>query len=217
MSLLLLVRHGQASWGEADYDNLSPRGVEQSALLGRHLASLGIRPSRLWVGGMRRHQQTADAAREAAGWDLEPEVDEGWAEFDHVQILEAHGDAPDAHGMPITDFNVLFDAAISRWTSGEHAGDYDEPFDAFTARVEAVVDRAADELGRGETGVVFTSGGPIAWAAASRLGGGAQQWGRLNPVQVNTGYSRLVTGSRGVSLVSLNEQAHLTSQTLTYR
>ena len=217
MSLLLLVRHGQASWGAADYDNLSELGVEQSRLLGAHLASLGVKPSRVWVGGMKRHLQTAEAAVDAAGWDVATETDEGWAEFDHVRILEAHGDAPDAHGMPITDFNVLFDAAIKRWTGGEHAEDYEEPFEAFAARVDAVVERAATELGKGETGVVFTSGGPIAWAAASLLGGGAEQWGRLNPVQVNTGFSRLVTGSRGVTLVSLNEQAHLTPETLTYR
>ena len=217
MSLLLLVRHGQASWGAADYDNLSELGVEQSRLLGAHLDSLGLTPARAWVGGMRRHRQTGEAAIAAAGWSLTPEVDEGWAEFDHVALLEAHGDAPDAHGMPITDFNALFDAAIRRWTGGEHAADYAEPFEAFTSRVEAAIGRAADELGKGETGVVFTSGGPIAWAAASLLGGGAEQWGRLNPVQVNSGYTRLVTGSRGVSLVSINEQAHLTSGTLTYR
>jgi broad specificity phosphatase PhoE len=131
--------------------------------------------------------------------------------------LTAHGDAPDADGMPITDFNVLFDAAIRRWTGGEHEADYAEPFTQFSARVDAVVQRAADELGKGETGVVFTSGGPIAWAAARLLGGGVEQWGRLNPVQVNTGFSRVVAGSRGVSLVSINEQAHLTAETLTYR
>ena len=217
MSLLLLVRHGQASWGAADYDNLSELGVEQSGALGAHLAAGGVKPSRIWVGGMRRHQQTADAAVEAAGWDVEVELDDGWAEFDHVEILQAHGDRPGADGMPITDFNVLFDAAIRRWTGGEHAGDYAEPFEAFTQRVDDVVERAAGALGKGEVGVVFTSGGPIAWAAARLLGGGVEQWGRLNPVQVNTGFTRLVTGSRGVSLVSINEQAHLTSETLTYR
>ena len=30
MSRILLVRHGQASFGAADYDNLSPTGHEQS-------------------------------------------------------------------------------------------------------------------------------------------------------------------------------------------
>ena len=38
MSVLLLVRHGQASWGSADYDVLSDLGHEQSRLLGKHLA-----------------------------------------------------------------------------------------------------------------------------------------------------------------------------------
>ena len=42
MSLLLLVRHGQASWGAADYDDLSPLGVEQSALLGKLCHPHGI-------------------------------------------------------------------------------------------------------------------------------------------------------------------------------
>ena len=38
MSKILLVRHGQASFGAADYDNLSPTGHEQSRVLGAALA-----------------------------------------------------------------------------------------------------------------------------------------------------------------------------------
>ena len=34
MSTLYLIRHGQASYGEADYDRLSPRGVEQAKAVG---------------------------------------------------------------------------------------------------------------------------------------------------------------------------------------
>ena len=30
MSILHLIRHGQASFGADDYDNLSPKGIEQS-------------------------------------------------------------------------------------------------------------------------------------------------------------------------------------------
>ena len=40
---LLLVRHGQASFGAADYDQLSGRGVEQSRRLGDWLADGGHR------------------------------------------------------------------------------------------------------------------------------------------------------------------------------
>jgi broad specificity phosphatase PhoE len=31
---LYLIRHGQASYGEADYDRLSPRGIEQAQAVG---------------------------------------------------------------------------------------------------------------------------------------------------------------------------------------
>lgn len=38
MSILHLVRHGQASFGAEDYDNLSPKGIQQSIELGKALA-----------------------------------------------------------------------------------------------------------------------------------------------------------------------------------
>ena len=57
---LLLVRHGQASFGATDYDNLSERGHEQSRRLGEWLLRGGHRFEAVVVGGMRRHQQTAE-------------------------------------------------------------------------------------------------------------------------------------------------------------
>ena len=36
-SKLYLVRHGQASFGEKNYDNLSPKGIKQSISLGKRL------------------------------------------------------------------------------------------------------------------------------------------------------------------------------------
>ena len=67
MGLILLVRHGQASWGAADYDQLSPLGEKQGEVLGSWLAKAGVRPTRLVGGTMRRHRQTAEAtaARQA--------------------------------------------------------------------------------------------------------------------------------------------------------
>ena len=35
---LYLIRHGQASYGEPDYDRLSPRGIEQALAVGRWAA-----------------------------------------------------------------------------------------------------------------------------------------------------------------------------------
>ena len=218
MSQVLLVRHGQASWGADDYDVLSERGVEQSAVLGAALAARGIRPSVLVAGAMKRHHQTAAAAVAAAGWDVEVTTDEGWNEFDHLQVLSRH---PAPEGVDVMSspgvFQRWFVGATTRWTAGEHDADYTESFAAFTARVEAAVARAAEAVPRGGTAVVVTSGGPMGWAAASALAGDAGLWLRLNQVTVNTGVTKLVTGRRGLTLLTVNEHSHLPPDAVTYR
>ena len=54
---LLLVRHGQASYGAADYDQLSERGRVQSRRLGDWLVRGDHRFRAVVVGGMRRHRR----------------------------------------------------------------------------------------------------------------------------------------------------------------
>ena len=67
MGQLLLVRHGQASFGADDYDVLSPTGWEQGRRLGAHLAAAGVSPTALVRGTMRRHRETLEAMCEGAG------------------------------------------------------------------------------------------------------------------------------------------------------
>ena len=62
VGVLLLVRHGQASFGTADYDVLSETGWEQGRLLGDWLRARGVTPTAVVRGGMRRHRETAEAA-----------------------------------------------------------------------------------------------------------------------------------------------------------
>ena len=40
MAAIYLIRHGQASFWKADYDQLSHKGTEQSELLGKYWQSL---------------------------------------------------------------------------------------------------------------------------------------------------------------------------------
>jgi broad specificity phosphatase PhoE len=217
VGVILLVRHGQASFGAADYDVLSETGEMQSTLLGAALADR-VTPTRLLRGRMRRHKQTALAASAAAGWAGPSFADRGWDEFDHVQMLAVHT-GPDSEEAPRerAAFQRWFDEATARWVSGEFDQDYDEPFGAFTARVDDALRRTADGLGSGDTAVVFTSGGPVSWVAASLLGGGTDLWGRLNPVMVNTGVTKVVVGRRGPTLVSINDHSHLEPGHVTYR
>ena len=220
MGRVLLVRHGQASWGADDYDVLSETGWEQSRLLGRALRERGIEPTLVVHGTMRRHRETAEAAGLADG----ATVDAGWDEFDHLGML---GAVPAHHegGQPTrAEFQAWFEEATDRWTGGEHDAEYDEPFAAFGDRVAAALRRTAQVAGSGSA-IVFTSGGPTSWATATLLGadldrpGQARLWRRLNPVCVNSGVTRVVSGRRGLTLVSFNEHTHLDPQPdlLTYR
>jgi len=210
MGQLLLVRHGQASWGAADYDVLSTRGEEQAAVVGRALAQL--RPDVVLHGSMQRQRRTAELAVAAAGWPVEGVVDERWNEMDHLAVLAAQ--PADFEGEPDRQqFQAWFEAATTRWTSGEHDGDYSESFPTFRERVAAALADLADA----GTAVVITSGGPISAVTADLLDAGLATYARLAPVVVNASVTRVVSGRRGLTLVSFNDHQHLAGDLLTYR
>lgn len=222
MGQLLLVRHGQASFGADDYDVLSEAGWAQARLLGTSLAAQGVTPTAIVRGDMRRHRETAEAMVDAAGWDgPEVRVDPGWDEFDHVGLVSAYPDLPEGP-LDRREFQRVFELATERWTSGLAEG-YPESYAAFVARVLGSLDAAAADAGPGATVVVVSSGGTIAVVAAALAdpaadaAASARLWGRFNTVMVNSSVSRVVVGSTGARLLTFNEHTHLGGDTLTYR
>jgi broad specificity phosphatase PhoE len=217
MPTIYLIRHAQASFGKSDYDRLSPKGEEQAVLLGKALAERGVRPDLVISGSMRRHVRTAELALAAAGLSEVAQVDKGYDEFDHDQIIVAHEPAYRVRAVLLADlartgnpqraFQQMFTAATERWIAG--ADGYTESFQAFCDRTDAAVRRTAERLGKGETAVVFTSGGPIAAVLSRLLSGGDGLWSRLNPVTINTAITKVVSGRSGLTMVSYNEHAHL--------
>ncbi|RYB90957.1 hypothetical protein EUA93_18645 [Nocardioides oleivorans] len=222
MSRILLVRHGQASFGADDYDNLSELGHSQSRILGAALAARGVAADLVVAGQMKRHDQTARGVLEGAGWRADVGVDAGWNEFDHLQVLGVHSAPSTVEGEDEkAAFQRWFEEATRRWTSGADEASYDESFAAFGARVDASLARLVEALPRSGTAVVLTSGGAIAWTAATLLaddpGVRSELWLRLNPVSVNSGVTTLVRGRRGTTLVAFNAHDHLSPDLITYR
>jgi len=210
MGQILLVRHGQASWGAADYDVLSDLGEEQATAVGAALAAL--EPDVVVHGSMQRQRRTAELAAAAAGWSVTPLVDDRWNEMDHLAVLAAQ--PTDFEGEPgKRQFQAWFEAATDRWTSAEFDHEYDEPYPAFRSRVLA----ALAELSDVGTAVVVTSGGPISALTAELLEAGLPTYRRLAPVVINASVTSVVSGSRGLTLVGFNEHRHLAGRLLTYR
>jgi broad specificity phosphatase PhoE len=209
VGVLLLVRHGQASFGTDDYDVLSPLGHQQAALLGARLAPLADGIRRVVSGGLRRQRETASGLVSAAGLDLPVETDPRWDEYDADDVVAG------VPARPVTDsasFQVLLDEALTRWTAGEHDAAYRESWPAFAARVRAALPEAT--AGPGTT-VVVSSAGTIAVCCAALLDLPGPGWTRLARVQVNAAVTKVVTGRSGSSLVSFNDSAHLEADGLT--
>jgi broad specificity phosphatase PhoE len=221
MGLVLMVRHGQASFGAEDYDVLSETGVEQSRLLGGALAAQGVSPSTVLHGAMRRQRDTATAMVEGGGWSVTPALDEGWNEFDHVAVVARtlEGSAVVA-GLDRRGFQRLFEDATARWADGAHDEEYAESWPAFLGRVGAALDRA---FARDGVTVVVSSGGPIAAVCAALVdpqaspGQVPRLWNAFNTVNTNASVTRVLEGSTGRRLLSFNEHSHLPRELVTYR
>ena len=220
MGQLLLVRHGQASFGSADYDVLSEIGERQAAVLGEALAGRGVAPTTILHGRMKRQQRTAELLAAAAGWRARVECDPDWDEMDHLEVLSRTPAPTPADGRSPSprEFQAWFEAATDRWIGGRADADYTETFGAFTARVQQALERAAGRTEQG-TVVAVTSGGPVSWVVTHLLSAGTDSYRRLTPVVVNSSVTKVVTGSRGLSLVSFNDHGHLETDArlLTYR
>lgn len=221
MSVVLLVRHGQASFESDDYDRLSPRGHEQSRIIGRRLHDLGP-VTRVVHGSLRRQIQTAEEALPHLGAEVTRAEDGRFDEYsgdDLLRPLAAVG-CTGADEDPRRAFQARLEQAIERWTGGEHDGDYRESYADFHARVRAGFDEVLNGLGRSQTVAVFTSGGVISALCAQWLGADARGWAALNRVGVNTGLTKFVHGRSGTNLLTVNDHAHLEGEApelLTYR
>ena len=95
MTRVLLVRHGQASAGASDYDNLSELGRAQSRQLGAWLAERALKraehvPTHVFIGPRKRHLQTWQEL-ETGYRTRNPEV-----AFPEVTLLE---DLDEHHGL----------------------------------------------------------------------------------------------------------------------
>jgi len=210
---VLLIRHGQASFGAADYDVLSATGERQAEVVAAALARRGVEPSRIVTGSLRRQIDTAAALAGPA-----PEVDRRWDEFDPNDVLAHHSDSaarldgPAAEeGEPLTSkgFQAILEPALAAWIEMAEASPARQSWPQFSGAGSAALTELAAELGRGETAVVVTSGGTIAALVGVLLGAPALVFGHLNRVMVNAGITKVAIGAGGVNLIGFNDHSHL--------
>jgi broad specificity phosphatase PhoE len=235
MSELILVRHGQASFGAANYDQLSPLGVAQGAALGQYWAKQGATFAAVYVGPLRRQEQTLTAVSQHHPLPAPiclPELAEHQAMEAFQHTLPQLARRPDELGEMAGQLAGMEGGGNGRlrlkafvhfcrlWAQGELDSGPFEPWATFRQRVQQGMDTMLAQAGGQQQMVAFTSGGVIAAAVGYALGVDDGRTMQLNAAVYNGSLTtfRFSRRSEGVhfSLVQFNAIPHLPPALQTY-
>lgn len=221
MATVYLIRHGQASFGKENYDQLSPKGWEQGRVLGRWFADR-VQPAAVFGGNLKRHRETVEAIATGFGRELpDMQVVPGFNEFDHEAVI--HRFRPEwqdravmardlvAFPKPAKAFQDVFMEAVGRWASGHHDQDYEESWPAFRTRVIGAFEEILRFADGGDV-LVATSGGPISVICQYLLGLDDRKALALNDVIANTSVTRVLYSGPRRSLSVFNNYSHLEAE-----
>jgi broad specificity phosphatase PhoE len=216
MAAIYLIRHGQASFGTSNYDQLSPRGQQQATALGNSLRERGIQFDAVFAGSMQRHAQTAQNCLNAMDCTLQPEIVPGFNEYDHEEVFARH--VPELQSKaelnqylarfpnPHKTFQIEFEKAVRRWRSGEFDSDYSETWHHFRQRCLDAL--AVVRNCRAKSIAVFSSGGPIGTITGHVLGVQDDHSVELTWAIMNCSITSLLFNQEKISLRYFNDFAH---------
>ncbi len=221
MATVYLVRHGQASFGEENYDKLSPKGWEQGRVLGRWLTDK-LEPAVVFGGDLVRHRETVEAITTGYGSQFpDMQIMPGFNEFDHVGVINCYRPEWQDRAIlarelavfpkPIKAFQEAFVSAIERWISGDYDHEYSETWLHFKARVLQAFNEMI-EVADGSDVLVATSGGPIAVICQYLLGINDRRALALTGVIANSSITQVLYSGTRHSLSVFNNYSHLEAE-----
>ena len=210
MGTLYLVRHGQASFGADDYDNLSELGVKQSVRLGEYWRAKGMKFDAVMVGTLKRHAQTLDGLLEGLGTTASPLQWPGLNEYDSAAVIAAiHPEPlpkPDTPELYRHHFRLLKDG-LTQWMNGVVSPKGMPSYAGFQKGVTSALDYVRANLD-GDV-LLVSSGGPISTAVGHVLGTTPETTIELNLRIRNASITEFAFTPKRHMLVTYNTLPHL--------
>ncbi|MBL4803108.1 MAG: histidine phosphatase family protein [Emcibacter sp.] len=214
MAEIYLVRHGQASFGADNYDQLSDLGHQQSEYLGQYFTDRDINFDHIIIGTQHRHRQTAESilghplSDSAADYDSHS----GLNEYDFSVLYKAFmAQHPDTEAAAKEGNRRIFyqrlKLALKLWSEDRLTEDLPESWTDFKTRVADALTHIQNRVTG--TCLVVSSGGPISMAIGHIL--------ELNPPKIidlnlqvkNTSFSHIYLGQDRMHLSCFNNIPHL--------
>ncbi|RQO81084.1 histidine phosphatase family protein [Acidovorax sp. FJL06] len=211
MGTLYLVRHGQASFGAENYDQLSPTGHQQAVRLGQFWRERGQCFDAVITGTLQRHVQTLDGIVEGLGAAPEALRLPGLNEYDsHALIAAIHpqplgkADTPELYRQ---HFRILCDA-LAQWMAGVISPQGMPSWNEFAAGVRAALDHVRHHHA-GQNVLLVSSGGPISAAVGEVLGTAPEVTIALNMRIRNSAVTEFSVSPKRLMLQTFNTLPHL--------
>ena len=235
MSRLYVLRHGQASFFAADYDQISDLGREQAFCFGRYFAKQGKDLTRVFLGPRRRHAQTLEAVMEGAKGTIRPGVDtlivpeldehqvdqflrcdpkvlENWeGELDGLSRSHAKAEKPEEK---LGAFQRLFEALAEAWICGRLIHPSVEPWPDFQRRVWRALDEIRAAAEPGSRSLIITSAGVIGAMCQYAVKCGDRSALELSWRVRNASVTEFLFSGSRFTLDHFNSMAHLESSEL---
>ncbi len=210
MATLYLVRHGQASFGADNYDQLSDLGRRQSQQLGRYFAGKSITFDAALTGTLKRHTQTLAGIGEGMQAAITATPWPGLNEYDSEAVIAAVH--PEPLARPVTPelyrhhFKLLR-IGLTQWMLGKTQPAKLPSWPDFQ---QGVVDVLTHIRQSGAQNVLLiSSGGPIACAIGHVLATPPAAIVELNMRLRNTAVCEFEFTPKRVALITYNTLAHL--------
>jgi len=230
MGLLVLVRHGQASFLADDYDKLSPIGEDQARRLGRFWVTQGVVFDHVFTGPLFRQIRTAEIVgqefRAAGGEWPDPEVLSGLAEYDgsaamrtllpllcdhDIRVRELSLAYEASRGTPEEPkaFQRIFEAVTNAWIADQIHAPGLLRWSDFKHQVREGVGRMVNGGGSGRRIAAFTSGGPTSVVVQMALDISDEKTIELNWQIRNSALTELLFSKERLTLDRFNALPHL--------
>ncbi len=228
MSTIHLIRHGQASFGAADYDRLSSLGERQVTYLRDHYARIQQPVDSIYSGTLQRQRSTAAILASlyggvGSGSDGTDRVLHHPAlnEYDADILLRTHAElsglplaalqGPDAKPDPRA-FQRRLEQAGRAWIAGKLDALGVEPWRIFLVRVVAGLEEIMRSEGRSRHVLVCSSAGTIGAAVGHVLGLDDEGALKLSWTLFNASITRIRYDEARRNLEVFNAVPHLEAQ-----
>ena len=220
MATIYLIRHGQASFGSANYDQLSELGVRQADATGEYLARLDISLDAAYSGDLSRQVETCERVLASQSGAVPHQIDAAFNELNNDEQVRAlapvlaEADPQLAallqRGLSSSkDYQKVIRAVFNHWVT-QDCSQYDiQSWQDYQGRAVAALEAVMQAQGAGKTVGIFTSGGTIATLVAHVLGLASEKVYSFYEPIFNCSVTQLFYSRDNVSLSYFNDRSFL--------